>query len=83
MLWHLFLHLTGADNVSGPWYGFWSGFGSIVVQPAMITASVLYLRHQNCHVKGCLRLGHTDPAVHAPACKRHHTLRHLRGSVPN
>jgi hypothetical protein len=83
MLWHLFLHLSGSDNVSGPWYGFWSGFGSDIGEVSLLGALITTARHKNCHVKGCLRLGHIDPAVAAPACKKHHSLGHLHGSAPN
>ena len=86
-MWHLiahwFLHYTGADNPSGPWYGFWSGFGSDFGEVTIFGGLGLMWKHHNCHVKGCPRLGHIDPAVHAPACRKHHSLRHKRGSVPN
>jgi hypothetical protein len=65
----------------GHWYAFWSGIGNdipiyvIGVVPLWWTT---YRRH-NCHVRGCWRFGHIDPAVHAPACSRHHTLGHLHG----
>jgi hypothetical protein len=67
-LWHLFLHLTGISNVSGPWYGFWSGFGSDL---GLLGAVVIFVRHQNCHVKGCWRIGR-HPYQHYRLCSKHH-----------
>lgn len=73
MIWHLFLHYTGSDNVSGPWYGFWSGFGSDIGEVTLIGVVVAGYRHRNCHVKGCWRLGHPDPEHGHPACRHHHS----------
>lgn len=72
-MWHWLLHYTGSDNVSGPWYGFWSGFGSDLGEITLIAAVVAAARHKNCHVKGCWRLGHPDPEHGHPACRRHHS----------
>lgn len=45
----------GLTNPSGPVYLFWSGFfGDVTI----FAAAVLFLRHKNCHRKGCWRLGH-------------------------
>jgi hypothetical protein len=80
MIWHLFLHYTGSDNVSGPWYGFWSGFGSDLGELVLLGACWTLIRKHNCHVNGCWRVvTQHDPEVHAPACARHHSHRHLRG----
>lgn len=70
---------------NGAGYNFWSGIaGSFLTSiPSAMIAVALFLRHQNCHVKGCLRRGHLDPAVGAPACGKHHTLGHLHGSAPH
>jgi hypothetical protein len=68
-----FLHFTGADNGSGPWYLFWSGFGSDITEFAIVGGILsLYLRH-NCHVKGCWRIGR-HPIQDTPyiVCGRHH-----------
>lgn len=69
----------------GDGYQFWSGIaGSFLTSlPGWLVAGAMFLRHKNCHVKGCYRPGHIDPAVHAPACKKHHSLGHLHGSAPN
>jgi len=76
------LHYTGCDNLSGPWYGFWSGFGSDLGELLLLGGLVTLVRHHNCHVKGCWKIGHIDPAVHAPACGSHHSHRSLRGKIP-
>jgi hypothetical protein len=70
----------------GNGYQFWSGIaGSFLTSlPGWLVAIGLMARKHNCHVKRCPSvITHHDPAVHAPACKRHHSHRHLRGSVPN
>jgi hypothetical protein len=67
-VWGWFKHLAGTDNGSGLWYLWWSGFvGDITI----FAAVVLFLRHRNCHVKGCWRLGHPDPKHGHPTCKTH------------
>lgn len=91
-LWAWIMHATGSDNVSGPEYGFWSGFGSDLAMLAAVLAFpwVQYRRH-NCQVKGCWRLGRhefTDPDegvrrllcwVHHPDTERRQLTReHLR-----
>ncbi len=80
MLWHLFLHWTGSDNVSGPYYGFWSGFGSDLGEVALLGSMIALFRHRNCNVKGCWRLGHIDPEHGHPACRKHHSKRDSLGS---
>lgn len=64
------LHVLGIDNVSGRWYGFWSGFGSDL---GLIAAGAAFLRHRNCHVHGCWRLGrHPVEGTPYQVCRRHH-----------
>jgi hypothetical protein len=67
---HWLIHLLGLDNLSGRWYGFWSGIGgdaSIMAVPAVI------LRRHNCHVHGCPRLGrHPVAGTEFVVCRRHH-----------
>ncbi len=57
----------------GSGYQFWSGIGSDFGEATIILSAVLLIRHRNCHVKGCWRLGHADPAHGFPACKVHHS----------
>jgi hypothetical protein len=59
-------------NGSGPWYGFWSGTGSDIGELAIVGGLASLVRHKNCEVKHCLRLGrHTTAAGHK-VCRRHH-----------
>ena len=85
MLYFILLHWlavhTGTVNEPGPYYGFWSGFGSDIGELLLLGGLVQLVRHHNCHVEGCWRVKtHNDPAVHAPACKKHHSLGHLHGT---
>jgi hypothetical protein len=48
----LYIHL--GVNGTGPYYGFWSGFGSDLGELAIAGALV---RMVNCHEKGCWRFG--------------------------
>lgn len=74
---------------NGPGYNFWSGIaGSFVSSwlpnPSVLLVGFLWLRHHNCHVDGCKSVRTSiDPLVHAPACRRHHSLRHLHGKDPH
>jgi hypothetical protein len=56
-------------------YNFWSGIaGSFASDWQNLTLPImgaLFLRHHNCHVKGCWRLGHPHPEHHWPSCRRH------------
>lgn len=64
------LHVLGIDTQQSYYYDFWSGFATqITVLVALVTA----LRHRNCYVRRCWRLGHIDPAHGHPACRRHHS----------
>ncbi len=77
---HWLLHVTGGDNGSGPFYLEWSGFLPDLTMLSLLGAALHHIGRHNCHVKGCLSIfTHLDPKVHAPACRRHHSYRHLRG----
>ena len=67
---HFLRHFFGIDNLSGAYYGFWSGVGSDITELALIGA---LWRHFNCHQRGCLRIGRHP---HGPykLCKKHHPL---------
>jgi hypothetical protein len=71
------LHVGAQSTLTGPWYNFWSGFGSDLGEATLITAVIAAMtagfRKSNCHVKGCWRLGHF-PLEHTPfhLCHRHH-----------
>jgi hypothetical protein len=68
---------TGTVNEPGPYYGFWSGFGSDLTEfgiIGVITTGVYQLvRKYNCHEPGCWRVG-THPAANGQflLCYRHH-----------
>jgi hypothetical protein len=71
--------------LTGNGYQFWSGIGSDFGEATLVVAIAsvglgLY-RHHSCHVDGCKLVGHMDPEVHAPACPKHHSHGHLRGTA--
>jgi hypothetical protein len=63
---------TGTLNEPGPYYGFWSGFGSILERLVELTViGGILLRHKNCHHHGCPRIGrHVVDGT--PWCDKHH-----------
>lgn len=64
---HVISHFLGLDNVSGPVYAFWSGFGGDLTIFGAIFG--LYYKH-NCHIKRCPRIGkHTIDGT--PYCSKH------------
>ena len=63
---------AGVVNEPGPYYGFWSGFGSDVGEVTIIGALLGSYRVHNCEVHRCWRLGrHATSAGHR-VCRRHH-----------
>jgi hypothetical protein len=68
---------TGTVNEQGPYYGFWSGFGSDLAEFGIIgaigTGVYQLVRKYNCHEPGCWRVG-THPAAGGQflLCYRHH-----------
>ena len=84
-VWHWFLNMTGTHpSGSGEWYNFWSGFGSDIGEVVIIGGLVTVVRHQNCGIKGCYRLGRHEYEIngvkhklcrtHHPAIDEHHKL---------
>lgn len=79
--WWIEVH-TGTVNEPGPYYGFWSGFGSTIQQDVFLLAPfLLALRFVNCGTggkwpRGCWRLGHhewvDEQGVKHKLCKHHH-----------
>ncbi len=66
---------TGVDNESGPWYAFWSGFGSDLGEVTIVVAIIGWGRHANCHSKGCWRFGrHPVDGTPFKVCRRCHPL---------
>ena len=76
---------TGTVNEPGPYYGFWSGFGSDIAEFGIIgaigTAAYQLFKKFNCHEPGCWRVG-THPAAGGQffLCYRHHP--DYRGTKP-
>jgi hypothetical protein len=63
---------TGTVNESGPYYGFWSGFGSDIGEATLIAGVFAAWRHHSCHVRGCARLGRQVEGTPYLACPKHH-----------
>lgn len=76
-MWHWLMHFLGFDNLSGPWYGFWSGFGSDLGELTLVGGIIAMVRTRNCEVHGCWRLGRHATAAGHRACRRHHPDGHL------
>src|SRR5262249_52707345 len=68
---------TGTVDEPGPYYGFWSGFGSDLAEfsilGAIATGISQLVKKYNCHEPGCWRVG-TPPTARGqfPFCYRHH-----------
>lgn len=71
-VWHWIEIHTGTVNESGPYYGFWSGFGSDLGELTIVAGILAAYRHHNCHVGGCWRLGKPVEGTAYTACPRHH-----------
>ena len=76
---------TGTINESGPYYGFWSGFGSDLAEFSILgaigTAAYQLFKKYNCPEPRCWRVG-THPAAGGQflLCYRHHP--DYRGKKP-
>ena len=67
---HPLAHILGLDNASGGWYLWWSGFFGDI---AIFGAAAVFIRHRNCHVRRCLRIGrHPVQGTPHVVCRRHH-----------
>jgi hypothetical protein len=76
---------TGTINESGPYYGFWSGFGSDLAELSILgaigTAAYQLVKKYNCHEPGCWRVGtHAAAGGQFLLCYRHHP--DYQGSKP-
>lgn len=64
-------HVLGVAG-SGPFYGFWSGFGSDLTELGILGGLISMYRKNNCEVHKCWRIGkHKTEAGHY-VCRRHH-----------
>ena len=68
---------TGTVNEPGPYYGFWSGFGSDITEFGIfgaVGAGIYQLvKKYNCHEPGCWRVGqHPAAGGQFLLCYRHH-----------
>lgn len=74
-MWAFLGHIFGLDNLSGAWYGFWSGIAGDLSSFAIFGGLYALMRKHNCDVHGCWRLGvlptQVGDVVHH-VCKRHH-----------
>jgi hypothetical protein len=68
---------TGTVNEPGPYYGFFSGVGSDLGEVALVGGMVTLVRHRNCEVHRCWRLGRHQTAAGHRVCRRHHPTGHL------
>jgi hypothetical protein len=63
----------GSINESGPFYGFWSGFGSDISEFAIAVGIYTGVRKVNCHSWRCWRIGqHPLEGTPYHLCKKHH-----------
>lgn len=68
---HWLAHFFGTDNLSGSYYGFWSGIGSDIAELSLFGALVAHYRAKTCHVDRCWRIGRHDVGDYR-VCRRHH-----------
>lgn len=70
---HWLNHVLGLDNGSGGWYLLWSGFGANFGELAIVGSLIAGVRHHNCHVRKCWRVGrHPVAGTAFVVCRRHH-----------
>jgi hypothetical protein len=68
---------AGLTDLTGPYYGFWSGIGSdlaeLTLVGAVATGAYQLVRKYNCHQPGCWRVGnHPAAGGQFYLCWRHH-----------
>lgn len=68
--WHWVEVHTGTVNESGPYYGFFSGFGSDIGEVTLIAGVIALYRQHNCHQPGCWRLAKHETAEGYKLCKK-------------
>lgn len=70
-LWYWIEIHTGTVNEPGPYYGFWSGFGSDLGEVTLVVAVVAWYKTNQCHVDSCHKIG-KHPFKHYKLCRKHH-----------
>lgn len=75
-IWYWIEVHTGTVNEPGPYYGFWSGFGSDIGEIALLGAIIATYKHHNCAVPRCYRIAHKKYEIKETkqyVCRKHHT----------
>lgn len=64
-------HVLGIAG-TGPYYGFWSGFGSDVTEFAIVGALLGLVKKHQCHKSWCWRFGHyKEDEIGTLKCRKH------------
>lgn len=69
--WHWIEVHTGTVNEAGPYYGFWSGFGSDIQEGAILGGVFTLYRAHNCHHAPCPRVASHTTKKGYRLCKKH------------
>lgn len=79
-MWRFLLHVTGVDDTTGYWYGWWSGFGGFTF--VGLTTIWLHVQRHNCHAHRCLRIGrHRVDGTPYVVCRKHHPTHNERATA--
>jgi hypothetical protein len=71
-IWHWLLTVTGSNDTTGVWYGFWSGFGSDLGEFAIVGGLIGVYRSRICHARWCWRVGRTPvEGTEYVVCRKH------------
>lgn len=72
-VWHQITWLWGGEGQGGA-----NGNGYLVTSGPLVLAGIAtWVRHHNCEVHGCWRLGRHGTAAGHQVCRRHHPDGHL------
>ena len=77
MIWHWILGVLGVQSSASKAYNFWSGVAGDISGFGIFGSLVVMVRHHNCEVKGCWRVGRHQTAAGHHVCRRHHPDGHL------
>jgi len=75
-LWYWFEVHTGTVNESGPYYGFWSGFGSDLGEVTLLAVFISAYRNVKCASCPRVALHHKVPETGQRTCDKHTTQEH-------